>query len=145
MPLSVRDALLEVGKAGWGTIDDLRSRISGVEGFNWYDVLKDDEHALRLVENAVIRREIRLLTDETGFPVITSIKRPNPDTGEVERVYKQEALFDIDDYRQVVSYWTERTNYGARMARSYRDRAQSRLHVQIPLQFDLDGTADGAA
>lgn len=139
MSLSLKDALVTVTQGQqWGSIDTLRESVLKVDEFDLAAILKSDDHAQKLLLNILIRREIRELKDETGFPVLASIKRPNPETGQPERVYMQESMFEQDEYVQVVQFHADRANYHAHTARAYADRGQSRYGeaIQLPLDFN---------
>ncbi len=113
----------------WVTIDLLKRRLDET-GF-WSDEFIDaaiDEH-----KKAYIRREIKCITDTTGWPVFASVITIDSITGEHQRIYKQEEMFDRDDYMQVVSYHQDRAEYHEMMAAGYRERARERHAMQLEL------------
>src|SRR5512137_1067427 len=93
-----------------------------------------------VAKKSTIRRLIRDVRDEDGWPSIGSIETTN-EAGETVRVYKQEALFDIEDYRKVVAYHSERSRHHRNMAIGYAKRCKTRFNKQPPLDFG-DASAD---
>lgn len=130
MTSTLRDSLLFVGHTqGWQTIDDLVDRLDNVNA--WDDV--DIEHAVRNWKKHQIRREIKKLKDSTGWPIFASVVFVNEDGDEI-RGYKQEALFDRDDYQQVINYHSGVAIHHWNMARGYKERAATRsYYVTLPM------------
>lgn len=91
-------------------------------------------HALDQFKLSHVRRMVRKIKDESGWPVVASIELVQPDGGKL-RVYMPEALFDMDEYRQVIGYWRDRAHYSIEMANGYTRRAQHRYGEQLPLPF----------
>lgn len=122
--------LAAVNGSEWATIDDLREMC--IEAG---DVFSDDDHeqAIRNHMNTRIRREIKRLKDETGFPVFASVHTRDPETGGQRRVYKMEALFDVEDYRAVIEEYAGRVKHDYEMMKGYRDRAERRFSEQLAL------------
>lgn len=116
--------------AEWASIDELCDMCLEAE-----DVFTDDdwEQARRSYAKTRIRREMKKLTDETGFPLFASVHTRDPQTGKTKRVYKQEALFDIDDYRAVIEEYAGRVKHDCEMMRGYKNRAETRFSEQLPL------------
>ena len=120
----------------WQTIDDVVSMLDDV-GF-W-----DDGFARNAVSNAkkaYIRNLIRTLKDRDGFPLFPSVRMVDED-GNKRRVYKQETLFDVDDYRTMVDYHANLSNHHRQMAEGYVERCEKRHLVQLSL-WDLRKEAD---
>ncbi len=82
-----------------------------------------------------LRRLMKRAKHQDGTPVFASIKTANED-GELVNVYKQETLFDVADYRQVVSYYVTGSNQYAATAKQYAKRCKKRFNVNIPLKFE---------
>lgn len=121
------------GEANWATIDELDQRLERV-GY-WDLALKTD--AIAHLRKSHIRRKIRQQKDSKGWRLFASIKTVNSE-GKAVRVYKQEILFDREDYRQVTRWWSERTRYCAVMTAGYAKNAKHRYRMQIALPFDVD-------
>ncbi len=123
--------------ARWATIEDLQARLDAI------DFWTEDFKAASVDANKKtwIRREIRRITDADGWPVFASVSTIDPLTNDESRVYKQEAIFDRDDYLQVVQYHQRRAVYHEKMAAGYAGRAKLRLGMQIPM--DLGGMRAG--
>ena len=66
------------------------------------------------MERIHVRRMLRQVTDERGWPTLANIVHAGDD-GRPERVFMQEELFGPEEYRQVVAY-----HYG--MARHHLSR-----------------------
>jgi hypothetical protein len=117
-------------EAEWASIDELCTMC-----FDAGDVFSEDdwEQARRSYAKTRIRREMKRLTDETGFPLFASVHTADPETGKQKRVYKQEALFDIEDYRAVIEEYAGRVKHDYEMMRGYRDRAEARFSEQLTL------------
>ena len=101
-----------------------------------------DEFLATTTENAKkshIRKMVKV-RDEAGWPLVASVTTANED-GELVQKYKQESLFDREDYRQVVAFHGERSNHHRKMAVGYAERCFKKFDVQLPLDFG-DGSAD---
>lgn len=90
----------------------------------------------------VIRRQLKTLLGNDGLALFESIERPTAEGG-TERVYAQLSLFDKNDYRRVIDYYTERGTYFARKANSLTRRCNVQHKTQLPLPFP--GFDDGDA
>ena len=86
-------------------------------------------------KKAKIRSLIRQSRDETGWPTWANIVLQRPD-GIEQHVYKQETLFEREDYRQVINYWISYTQQGMAMAEGYRDRMAKRVGEQLTLPWE---------
>lgn len=98
----------------------------------------DEEFAQGAVISAKksqIRRLIRTLKDQDNWPLWANVETTGQD-GKTERVYKQELLFDPNDYRQVVDYHNERSSYHGKMSKGYASRCKKRFDIQLPLFRD---------
>jgi hypothetical protein len=92
-------------------------------------------HATRRAKKAKIRALIRQSRDTDGWPTWASIVIDNLD-GTTTRFYQQERLFHIEDYRQVVTYWTHYAEHGRRMAEGYRNRMVKHGGEQLMLPWE---------
>jgi len=118
----------------WESIDNL-VRLCDDAGF-WEDEFLAST-TLR-AKKARVRRLIKGRRDAEGIPNWASIEKKD-ESGKTVRVYKQEVLFDVDDYRQVVRYYGKRSSYYASMARSFAKRCKKRFNVRLQSTFDLNG------
>jgi hypothetical protein len=102
----IKDHLLDAlaSLPGWARTEDLVQALD--ERAAWGDL---ERHALILAKKALVRRLIKQLRDERGHARVQSITRL--EGGQPVKVYKQEELFDVDDYRQVCSYYGGRADY----------------------------------
>lgn len=139
MSLSLREALIAASQqlGNWANVEAFLDALDDVGDFDWLDVIQSDDNAIKRYKLTRIRRDLKQLKDETDFPVFGSVLKRDRDTGAEERVYKQEALFELDDYRQITAYYVDRANADAFMARAYRERALTRFGVELQLEFDL--------
>jgi hypothetical protein len=115
----------------WNTIDELLS-LCEEEGYWTEDFL---EKAVDEAKKSHIRKCIKQLKDSDGWDQWASVETQTAE-GDTVRVYKQEALFDVEDYRQVVHYHNDRSDYHAKKAESYAARCQKRFNVQLTLPFE---------
>lgn len=114
----------------WASIEDLVSLCDDA-GY-WSDEFY--AQAQGSAKKSMVRRLIRTLKDDTDFPVWASVETTNED-GKNVRVYKQETLFDVDDYRQVVSYHSDRSSYHATVAKEYAKRCKVRFNKQLKIDL----------
>lgn len=132
------EALQELTKdLGWVDIDTL-ARLAQDAGL--YNEPEFRQNALIKAIKVDLRATIRKLKDDSGLPIFASIKVPDGE-GEEREIYKQEALFDVEDYKQVCQYHVERGIYHLGMARRYEQRCYERYKVQLALSFPDDAPA----
>lgn len=81
------------------------------------------------------RQLIKRLKNEDGLPRFASIVEKD-ESGNEMRVYKQETLFNLDDYVQVVKYHSNRVLHHAQMASHYKKEYESQTSEQLHLPFD---------
>ena len=114
----------------WATIDDIMGMCDKA-GY-WSETFLEESEVQS--KKSHIRRLVRGLKDETNWPVWASVEKTD-ENGNKVRVYKQETLFDVDDYRQAVSYHSGVSNHHRAMASGYARRCRNRFNRQIPLNF----------
>jgi len=120
-----------INQVEWMTIDNIVN-----------EVKKHPELAERLLSDSRdktlkfnCRQMLRSLKTDDGLPLFASIVEADP-TGKETRVYKQESLFNIEDYKQVVNYHGQQVVHHARMASHYAKAYQKQTSKQIHLPFD---------
>lgn len=101
----------------------------------------------RLDSDEIERLAMRGLTDEVratlrrkdtnGVPLYTSVLTPNPDGGDPQRIYKQTALFDVEDYKTAVSFYRREARANEVVAEALTADCYRRLGVQLA----IDGLA----
>lgn len=115
----------------WGTIDDL------------YKVVITNEQLVTALlagdirEQAIkrgIRQLIKKVPNDAGHCAYASVKHTDAEGKEVT-LYKQETLFNVDDYRYVVDYHGQRKLHHANEERYYARRCHERFAVQIDIPF----------
>lgn len=119
-----------VNGSEWATVDKL------VEMCDAANVWPEDfiDTVLINAKKSFVRRQIKQLKDDENWPLWASVETQNED-GETVRIYKQETLFDVEDYRQVVAYHADRREYHGMLAEGYVVRCNRRFHVQLKLSF----------
>ncbi len=115
---------------GWASIDELVD-LCDQEGF-WEPAFL--ESATNQAKKSQIRRLMRSLKDDENWPVWASVETTDED-GKTVRRYKQETLFDVEDYRKTVDYWADRARYAGGMAKGYAKRCKKRFNVQPRLDL----------
>ena len=105
------------------------------EGAYWTDEFM--QTSTRNAKKAHIRRLIKTIKDDDDWPVWASIDSTDED-GNMLRVYKQELLFDVEDYRKVVTYHADRSAYHKQMALGYGTHCKRRFGIQLHFDFDDD-------
>jgi hypothetical protein len=128
----LRDQVEEIlGESGnWVTVDDCVSRLNASDA--WGENFEDD--ALKEAKKIVVRKVMQDMRSADGTRNVASIKTTNA-AGETVQVYKQECLFKVEDYRQVVAYHRNRGEHHYREAARYAEQCRTRLGVEIlPVQ-----------
>lgn len=115
---------------GWASIQELVDVCDSV-GFWSEDFYSEAQDKAKKAE---IRRLIKSIRTD-GVPEWASIETTD-ENGKTKRVYKQETLFDISDYQQVVDYHAGRATYHRDTAKGYADRCEKRFNVQLRFPFD---------
>lgn len=116
-------------QAGWADIDTLVSMLD--EADFWDEAFLQSSIEER--KKAYIRRQIKQVKGEDGFPTFASVVSVDPITGKEERRYKQEGMFDRDDYVQVTRYHEQRSQHHMQMAVAYAERGHTRYGLQLTL------------
>lgn len=115
---------------GWASIDDILELCDSA-GFWTDDFLSE---ARDKAKKATIRRLIKSIKGDDGVPEWASVVIAD-EAGQPQRIYKQEMLFDVADYRQVVQYHVGLSEYHRETAQSYAKRCKKRFNVQLRLPF----------
>ncbi len=117
--------------AAWVGIDALVAMLDAAD--YW------DEGFLETVEQvakkAHARQQIKQVTDGNGFPLFANVTTIDPISGKQERTYKQEAMFDRDDYVQVVRFHQHVAEYHTRRAAENAKRGHDRYGLQLGLEL----------
>lgn len=129
--VSISDLIIEATKdARWGDIDFLVEKCEAAGMFSDEDL----DRAAKSYKKDRVRRLVKSLKDENGWPIFASVKVLEI-SGDEKRVYKQESLFDVDDYNQVVAYHTQQAQHHMQMANGYTERANVRFGNQLNLPY----------
>jgi hypothetical protein len=133
-----REHFLEVTRLQrWGTIQDYVELCHARGYFTPEFYRKATAH----MERIHVRRMLRQVTDDRGWPTLANIVRAGDD-GRPERVFMQEELFGPEEYRQVVAYHYGLARHHLFKAQTYHEHAKARYGLQLPL-FDEDDGAVG--
>lgn len=116
---------------GWATIGELVD-ICDSQGFFSGEFLAEAEGQAK---KATIRRLIKQIKGSDNAPEWASVVTVG-EQGKPQRVYKQETLFDIADYQQVVDYHADRARYHKETAKGYALRCKQRFGVQLRFAFE---------
>lgn len=116
---------------GWASIDELVD-VCDEAGFWSCEFTAEAEQKAK---KAVIRQIIKSIKGDDNAPEWASVVVTDEE-GKTKRIYKQEMLFDVDDYQQVVDYHTDRARYHRDTAKAYARRCKEKLGVQLRFEFD---------
>lgn len=91
-------------------------------------VFEDEDEAALVREHRkkVIRRELKQIKDEEGFPLIFSLAELDSSGHEI-RKYKQESLFNVEDYKQALEYCRQHKNHWGRLERRLMKNAKKKF------------------
>lgn len=117
--------------AGWARTEDLVTALDAM-GDVWGDY---EKKGLLEAKKALVRRYIKQLSED-GHQLVHSIERAC-EGGSMERVYKQETLFEVDDYKQAYIYHRGRQSYHVHIADDLRERCKKRYGVDCATSDDL--------
>ncbi len=120
--------------AAWVSIDEIVQRLDEI-AFWSEDFI---ESSLESRKKAWIRKEIKNVRGEDGWPLFASVVTMDPENQETTRIYKQERMFDRDDYAQVVRYHEDRSQYHHHMAAGWAERAADRFGMQLSLPHEQE-------
>lgn len=138
--MSRDEFIAATGTDQWATIDDLVKKLDAA-GY-WDDAFNTS--AIDQKKKAHVRRRIRGLKDDEDWPLYANVTITLED-GTEQHVYKQEELFNRDDYFQVFSFHKERAGHHIGMAIGYQKRANKRLNMNIQLPLDWAATSETGA
>jgi hypothetical protein len=118
----------------WGTIQEY------VDLCRTHDYFTPDFYATAIahMERIHVRRRLKQITNDRGWPVFGNIERIDPD-GKPQRVFLQEELFSPQDYEQIVAYHYGLARHHLFKAQTYREHAKARYGLQLPLFSEDDG------
>ena len=96
-----------------------------------------DDHAKKLADDqlrSVIRKEFKTTRDGDGLSQWQSVERQDAD-GNTERVYKQLALLDKQDFAIQIDYHSRIATYHAQTANTLTDRGNKMHKMKRQLPF----------
>jgi hypothetical protein len=136
----LRSLFLRLTKSkGFLSIEEIVARLDA--GDFWTDEFL--ESAIFEAKKSLARKFAREAKDKNGERVFHSIENVNSD-GDTVRVYKQEVLFNKEDYRQVIGYHVQRSDYHKGEAKRMQVACLKRCGVQIELGFGDSKTVQRA-
>lgn len=115
---------------GWATIDEIVDACNEA-GFWGDEFLMEVENAAKKSAARKLMKSLRSGNAPEWASIVTT-----DENGDEKRIYKQETLFDVEDYRQVVRYHVNRAKYHRETAQGYADRCETKFNVQLRLAFD---------
>lgn len=125
------DLFLELTKdTRWSTIGDLSAKLDNAKF--WTD--EQMAAGMESYKRDFIRRAMRSMKDANGWPIFASVVVQESDGSKV-RVYKNETLFDVEDYRQTVAYHQRIARHHIKMSNGYAKRCGEHTGNQLPLPF----------
>lgn len=82
-----------------------------------------------------LRRVMRSKKGEDGFPEYGNVSIEDEE-GKKTQGYKQEKLFDVDDYKQVAGYHFDAMHFHFTKGLIWRKRLKERYGIQMPIPFE---------
>lgn len=127
-----RDAFVAATEsAEWVDIDTLVAMLDAAD--YWDEGFFDD--AIEAKKKSHARQQIKTIPGTDGLPAYQSVVTTDPMTGERERRYKQEAMFDRDDYVQTYRYHQQRAEHHLREAAGLAKHGHERYGLQLGLEL----------
>ncbi len=120
------------GTTKWGTIEDYVTAVRGNDELKAMLLTGDVE--TRALKQA-IRQYLRQTKNEHGHSAFASIRTQDAEGNPVVQ-YKQETLFNVEDYQQVANFHSQRVIHHAQEATYYKRQCHAKFNEQIPLAFD---------
>jgi hypothetical protein len=123
---------LEVlAESGWGDIEEMAQKAIDE---NWFP------EAAEKGTMAYVKARLRMMANkkakETGLPLMGSItvldKNKKP-----KKLYKQPALFDVQDYREACDFHRKRSKHHDKVAKAYAEDCYKRYGVQLHLDLNI--------
>jgi hypothetical protein len=111
----------------WAKIDEIVDACDQAD--YWTEEFLDG--AVLEAKKSATRRLIKQLKDNEGMPLFHSVEATSPESGEPIKVYMQEELFVVDDYRAVVTYHDGKASYHKSMAKKLNRRCYDRYRVSV--------------
>jgi hypothetical protein len=128
-----QDAFLKaIGTTSWTSLPGLVAKLDA-KRFWEEEWLARSVHTAK---TAYARKLIRSLKDEDDYPLFASVETEEAEEGAAGakvRIYKQESLFTVDDYRQTIGYWRGYVAHGQHMLNHYVHQAQAKFPGQIEM------------
>ena len=119
-----------IADLGQVSIDDIQARLDASD-FWAEDFFAD---VLVRAKRSKIRQLMRRVKGPDGRPLWYSIEAGDEDTG--QRRYKQLALLNPEDFRQVISAAIARVDYWQQQAEHVRDELHKRTGEQLTLPWE---------
>lgn len=125
-PSTSRFQAILAAQPEWKSIDDI---VAACDKERFFD--GQFRHAAEnRAKKAPIRHLIHSLKDNEGYPLYASITVLD-DNGKPKRVYKQEMLFNPEDYRKIVKYHEGLSEHHKKRAAGYVIRCELKHGTQL--------------
>ena len=121
-----------IADLGETTVDQIKDRL---DAHNHWD---EDFYTAVLdrAKRSDIRQALRRLKGPDGRPLWYSVVGNAEEEDAGKRLYKQEALFNVEDYRQVIGAAIARAQYWQGQAAHLRDNLHKRYGEQLALPWE---------
>lgn len=116
----------------WGTIDEICDHVKGNEHLVTALLANDVATMKENLLKQKIRHLLKTTKNEVGHAAYASVKTVDAN-GKETTIYKQETLFNIEDYQQVTAFHGKRKVYHASEEKYYATRGEQKFSVQIAL------------
>ncbi len=116
----------------WATIDEIVIACDRAGDFWPQDWLNQ---TTVFAKKSMIRRLIRQIRSDDGSPAFHSIVQADENGNEV-RVYKQQDLFNVDDYLQTINYNVGRAQHFIKAATDLRSDLQKTTSIQLKFPWE---------
>jgi hypothetical protein len=123
--------VIDTGNLGWVDINELTIRAIKE---NWFP--EAQQKGIEAYVKARIRVMARHKKSGSELPELASIEIVDNETREAKRVYKQLALFTVNDYRQAIVYHRNQVKHHTNMAKAFADDCYEKFGVQLHFEFE---------
>lgn len=122
----------------WATIDQIVEKLSLIP--NFWESIATLEEIKEQWRKEFARRKIRTLKVD-GMPLFASLEEMD-DNGDVQRVYKNEAVFTAEDYHSASLFHSRTGIHHLKMSKHYAEGYKRMTDEQIDLPFDVEKLID---
>jgi hypothetical protein len=117
--------------AKWKTTEEMVDMLDEAKFWDSEEVLGD---VIAHAKKDFVRRSLRSMRDDNGDRVFINVKVKGSD-GQTKNLYKQEMLFNVEDYRYAVGYYKNTGMKFIQEANRLARNCRRKCSVQIPIPF----------